>query len=79
MSNLDKYREAFSLCFGIPETSVEGLKMKGIPAWDSVGHMGLISQIEGAFEIQMDPDDMIDFVSYEKGKEILASKYGVEF
>lgn len=79
MNNLEKYKEAFSLCFGVPIADVEGLKMKGIPAWDSVGHMGLIAQIEGAFEIQLDSDDIIDFISFEKGKEILSSKYGVQF
>jgi acyl carrier protein len=48
-----------------------------IPAWESVGHMALIANLEAAFDIMMDTDDIIDFSSYNKGKEILA-KYGVE-
>ena len=40
--------------------------------------MGLIASLEEAFDIMMDTDDIIDFGSYEKGKEILAKDaYGV--
>ena len=45
--------------------------------WDSVGHMGLMAEIEEAFDIQLEMDDVIDFGSYDKGKEIL-KKYNVE-
>ena len=38
--------------------------------------MLLIAELEDVFEISMDMDDIIDFSSYEKGKEIL-KKYGV--
>ena len=39
--------------------------------------MALIAALEGAFDIMMDTDDIIDLSSYEKGKEIL-KKYDVE-
>ncbi len=49
-------------------------------AWDSVGHMQLVAELEDAFDIMMDTDDIIDLSSYEKGKEILAkADYEVEF
>ena len=36
--------------------------------------------LEDEFDIMMDTDDIIDFNSFEKGKEILAKEeYGVEF
>lgn len=80
MSNLEKYNEAFMTTFEITEDRLSGLKYQDIPAWDSVGHMGLIAALEDAFDIMMDTDDIIDFSSYEKGKEILSkSDYGVEF
>ena len=47
--------------------------------WDSVGHMTLMAALEDAFDIMMETDDIIDFNSYEKGKETLAKNYGVEF
>ncbi len=80
MSNLEKYNEAFISTFEISEDQLSGLKYQDIAAWDSVGHMSLIAKLEDAFDIMMDTDDIIDFSSYEKGKEILAKDdYGVEF
>lgn len=80
MNNLEKYNNAFIETFEITEDQLPGLKYQDIEAWDSVGHMGLVAALEDAFDIMMDTDDIIDFSSYEKGKEILAKvDYGVEF
>ncbi|MBR3721884.1 MAG: acyl carrier protein [Selenomonadaceae bacterium] len=80
MNNNEKYKAAFVKGLEIDESKLEGLEYQSIPEWDSVGHMSLISAMEDAFNIEMDVDDIIDFSSYEKGKEILAkSDYGVEF
>ena len=77
MSNLEKYNKAFTETLGISDDELQGLEYQGISQWDSVGHMGLVSAIEDEFDIMMDTDDIIDFSSYEKGKEIL-KKYDVE-
>lgn len=79
MNNLEKYNNAFVEALEIEESKLVGLKYQDIPSWDSVGHMGLIATIEDAFDIMMDTDDIIDLSSYEKGKEILATNYGIEF
>lgn len=79
MTNLEKYNQAFTESLEITEEQLNGLNYQDIPAWDSVGHMGLIAAIEDAFDIMMDTDDIIDLSSYEKGKEILASNYDIEF
>ena len=80
MSNLEKYNQAFMNAFEIGEDQLVGLKYQDIEAWDSVGHMSLIAALEDAFDIMMDTDDIIDFSSYEKGKEILSKEeYGVKF
>ena len=80
MTNLEKYNQAFTSTFEITEDKLTGLKYQDIQAWDSVGHMQLIAALEDAFDIMMDTDDIIDFNSYEKGKEILAKDaYGVQF
>ena len=76
MTNLEKYKQAFVDTFGVDELAVEELAYQGIEAWDSVGHMGLISALEEAFDIAFDTDDIVDFSSYEKGIEIL-KKYEV--
>ena len=54
-----------------------GLAYQDIPEWDSVGHMNLMNALEEKFKIELDIDDIIDFSSFEKGKEILL-KYGIE-
>lgn len=76
--NLEKYTNAFIAAFDIDKEVVRSLKYKSIDAWDSVGHMGLINQLEAVFGIMMEPDDIVDLSSFEKGKEIL-TKYNIEF
>lgn len=78
MSNLEMYKEIFKKVFSISDEMVESLTFQGIEQWDSVGHMELISEIEDTFGIMIDTDDIIDFSSFEKGKEIL-SKYEIQF
>ena len=79
MSNLEKYTQAFIDSFEISADETKELKYQDIKAWDSVGHMSLVSAIEDAFDIMMDTDDIIDFSSFEKGKDILAKNYNIEF
>jgi len=77
MNNLEKYEKIFRESFGLGEdANLEELEYQGIADWDSVGHMDLIAELEDAFGIMMDTDDIIDFSSYVKGKEILA-KYDI--
>ena len=79
MTNLEKYTQIFSDNLGVSKDDVEGLTYQSISAWDSVGHMELVAAIEDAFDIMMDTDDIIDFNSFEKGKEILSKNYSVAF
>ena len=76
MTNKEKYVEAFVESLGVKDNQVESLEYQSIPAWDSVGHMGLIAAIEDAFDIQFETDDIVDFNSYKKGIELL-KKYDV--
>jgi len=77
MSNAETYTKVFVETFDITEAETKGLKYQDIEAWDSVGHMGLIAELEDAFDIMMEPDDIVDLSSFEKGKELLA-KYKIE-
>tara|TARA_X000000368_G_C23029944_1_gene712040 strand:+ start:1009 stop:1248 length:240 start_codon:yes stop_codon:yes gene_type:complete len=79
MSNIEKYNEVFIDCFSVTESDLnDNLVYESIPEWDSVGHMGMIAGLEDAFDISMEMDDIIDFESYNKGKELL-QKYNVTF
>ncbi|MGN0438100.1 MAG: acyl carrier protein [Lachnospiraceae bacterium] len=79
MSNLEKYNNAFINALSIAADQLnEDLCYQDITEWDSVGHMNLIAELEDSFDIMLETDDIIDFSSYVKGKEILA-KYGITF
>ncbi len=78
MTNLEKYNKVFCDTFELSTDKLDGLKYQGVELWDSVGHMNLIAELEDAFDIMMETDDIIDLSSYEKGQEILSSKYDVE-
>ena len=78
MSNDQKYKSIFKI-LGINENSFnEEIKYNEIPEWDSIGHMTLMSGLEEEFSITLETDDIVDFSSYKKGKEILG-KYKVSF
>ena len=77
MSNLDKYNQCFMTSFTLDEGAFKNnIEYNSIPEWDSIGHMAMIAELEEAFDISMDIDDIIEFSSYMKGMEIL-KKYEV--
>jgi len=78
MTNLEKYNDSFISSLQVTESQLDGLKYQSVEGWDSVGHMGLIATLEDSFDIMLDTDDIIDFSSYARGKEIL-KKYDVIF
>lgn len=78
MDNISKYKKSFVDALSVKEDIVNSkLEYNSIPEWDSIGHMSLIGALEDEFGISIDTDDIIDFSSFEKGKEIL-KKYEVE-
>lgn len=79
MTNLQKYNKTFVETLEVSEDQLPGLKYQSVELWDSVGHMTLMAAIEDAFDIMMETDDIVDFSSYEKGKDILSKNYNVEF
>ena len=78
MNNKEKYNQAYIESFSINEDELgDSLEYESIEEWDSIGHMSLIAELEDSFEISMEMDDIIDFSSYVKGKEIL-KKYDID-
>jgi acyl carrier protein len=78
MTNQEQYDQVFVKCFAVDKGKLdEKFVYQCVPQWDSVGHMGMIAALEEAFNITMETDDIIDFSSYTKGKEILSTKYSV--
>ena len=80
MSNIDKYNKVFIDVFNIDVKDLDNLSYGDIIAWNSVGHMTLISALEDAFDVLIETDDIISFKSYINGIEILSKeKYGIKF
>lgn len=78
MKNKEKYKDVFIKSLSIDKKSFsEKIKYNDIPEWDSIGHMTLMSALEDEFKISLETDDIIDFSSFNKGKEIL-QKYKIE-
>jgi len=79
MTNREIYDEVFIECFSVDKSQLNGdFVYESVPEWDSVGHMGMIAELEEKFDIMMETDDIIDFSSYSKGIELI-SKYGISF
>ena len=79
MTNLEKYSKVFCDTLEISEAKLAGLKYQDVVLWDAVGHMTLVANLEEAFDIMLETDDIIDLSSFEKGMEILSKNYNVEF
>ena len=79
MTNEEKYLKAFMDTFHFSEKVARAASYQDTDEWDSVGHMMLINALEDAFDIMMDTDDIVDISSYEKGKEILTSRFDIAF
>ena len=77
MTNLEQYNKIFMDVLGADETALnENFTFKDVPQWDSVAHLSLISELEEAFDVMLEPDDILHYGSYENGKKIL-EKYGI--
>lgn len=78
MTNLEKYNEIFIEVFGVdisalgPEFSKES-----VDQWDSVHQLNLVTLTEDTFDIMFDPEDIMAFISYEKGIELI-KKQGID-
>ena len=79
MKSKSKYIEIFIKSLSIDKKNFnEKLKYNDIPEWDSIGHMTLMSNLEEVFNITLETDDIVDFSSFKRGKEIL-NKYKIDF
>ena len=76
-TNSEKYDDLFMNTFMVNHDDLNDLKYQDVEAWDSVGHMSLVAELEDIFNLEMDMDDIIDLSDYKKGKETL-SKYNIK-
>ena len=78
MNNLEKYNNAFIEVFGVEESALNSnFNKDSVDGWDSVHQLNIIALLEESFDIMLDPEDIMELTSYEKGKALMV-KYEVE-
>ena len=78
MNNRNQYDEIFLSVFGVEKEALnDAFTFQDVEAWDSMTHLTLISELEEAFDVMFETDDILHFGGYENGMSILR-KYGVE-
>ena len=77
VDNIDKYKNAFKEAMEAGEKDLGKMARNTYQKWDSIGHMNLISIIEDDFEIELKPEDILNFSSYSAGIKII-KEYGID-
>ena len=78
MTNLEKYNQVLMDTFNLSAEEIrKDLNASDVELWDSMGQMRLASALEEVFEIFLDPEDMIQLISYQNGVAVLR-KYGID-
>ena len=78
MSNQEQYAQVFKDIFGVDDSELnENFNFKDVEIWDSLTHLTLISELEAAFDVMFETEDILHFGGYLNGIEILR-RYGVE-
>ena len=73
MTNLEKYNAIFTEVFGATADQLgDNFSKETVSEWDSVHQLNIISLMEEAFDLMLDPEDIMACTSYNAGKEILA-------
>lgn len=79
MTNIEKYNGIFRKIFNVSDAQLETLAYKKTAEWNSMAQIALVAEIEEVFCLDFDTEDIFQLKSYDIGKEMLASKFGVEF
>lgn len=75
MSLNERLAAIFEKVFGIdPSRFSPDIVPEDVLRWDSLGHMTLVMELEDAFEIHLDVDDVSEMTSGGKIIEILKAK-----
>jgi acyl carrier protein len=73
-----RLQQAFQTALDLPpDTDWSSLAYAQHEHWDSLGHMALVAEIEEAFEIMLDTDDVIGLSSYPVAVDMLKTRYAV--
>lgn len=72
MTNLEKLNGVFCEVFLVDATALgAGFDNQHVDGWDSVRQLSLASSLEDAFDIMLDPLDILELTSYENARAML--------
>ena len=78
MTNLEKLNGIFCEVFSVDAAALNAdFNNDNVDGWDSVRQLSLTTAVEDTFDIMLDPEDILEFTSYENAQAIL-SKYEIE-
>lgn len=78
MTNLEKLDNIFAEVFSVEKSALNAeFDKNSVDSWDSVHQLSLTSAVEDEFDLILDPEDIIMFISYENVKQILL-KNGID-
>ena len=70
-----KLKKIFSVIFLIKEKNIkQSSSIKNIKKWDSLNHVKLIMAIESKFNISIDPEESLQFISFGQILKYLKKK-----
>lgn len=59
-------------CLGVNASTLnDDFSKESVDTWDSVHQLNIIALLEESFDVMFDPEDIMEFTSYGKGREIL--------
>ncbi len=72
---LDQLRRIFSDVFEVPVEQVSpSSSPDNIPTWDSMRHLNLVVALEQAYEVQFNPEEIEQLLTFELIADILTEK-----
>ena len=72
MTNREKYNQAFVEVFGVEESVLNAdFSKENVDAWDSVHQLNIIAILEEAFDIMLDPEDIMELSSYASWQSMM--------
>jgi acyl carrier protein len=69
----ERLSEVFQVVFELPaDVDMAAMRQVTIRAWDSLGHVSLVTALESEFEIEISAVDSIEITSYEAARLLVA-------
>ena len=79
MKQLDTYKQIFKDLFDVDDSALDdSFTFQSVDEWDSMTHLTLINELETAFDVMFETEDILHFGGYLNGIEFL-KRYGVSF